>query len=151
VTGYEEHGNERESRDIHQAKTKPLFDYVEEYLTYSQSTKARKTHELDNMALERLKEAIGNTPIDAITTQQLDKFKSELSKRYSITSVNMIIRSLRAAFQKAVTWKYIQENPMRSVEYIRTAEEDGSSLTTEDVEKLRTVMPLGCTATSSTL
>ena len=130
-------------KDLRQGKTKALFDYVEEYLTYSQSSKARKTYELDKMSLERLKKGIGNVPVDAITTQQLDKFKSELSKTYSVTSVNMIVRSLRAAFQKAIVWRYIQENPMRSVEYIRVPEEEGPFLTTEDVDRLRSVTTPG--------
>jgi len=55
----------------------------------------------------------------------------------------MIIRSLRAAFAKAVLWNYVDSNPMKDVDYVRIPEEEAPFMTKEDIAKLRGVMKPG--------
>jgi len=122
---------------------KTIDEYAEEYLNYSRTTKSPKTLELDTLSFRKLRKFAGNVPLDTITTQKMEQFKSALASDYSATTVNMTLRSLTAAFAKAVLWKHIDENPLKKVEQIRVAEEDGPFLTAEDVAKLRDVMPQG--------
>ncbi len=122
---------------------KLLDEYVEQYLSYSRSNKSKKTVGLDTMALRKMKEFTGNVPIDSISTEQLERLKSKLLTEYSPTSVNMIIRSLRAAFAKALLWNFIDSNPMKVVDYVRIPDEEGPFMTKEDIEKLRGVMKPG--------
>ncbi|MCL5268300.1 MAG: site-specific integrase [Bacteroidetes bacterium] len=129
--------------NIEQANLKLLDEYIEEYLAYSRTSKSKKTLELDTLATRNLREYTGNVPLDSITTQQMERLKAALLTKYSPTSVNMIVRSLRAAFAKGMLWKYIGLNPMKGVDYIRLPEEEGPFLSKEDIEKLRGVMNPG--------
>lgn len=129
--------------NVQQQAQKTLFEYTEEYLSYSKTTKSAKTVELDTLSLRKLKNFTGNVPLDSITTQRMEQFKSALAKEYSATTVNMTLRSLTAAFAKAIVWKYLEENPLKKVEQIRVADEDGPFLTLEDIGNLRGVMEAG--------
>ena len=129
--------------NIEQQAQKTIGEFTEEYLSYSRTTKSRKTVELDMLSLRKLRTFAGNIPLDSITAQRMEQFKSTLAKEYSATTINMTLRSLSAAFAKAIVWKYLDENPLKKVEQIRIAEEDGPFLTREDIGKLRGVMPAG--------
>ena len=129
--------------NIQQQAQKTLEEFTEEYLSYSRTTKSPKTVELDTLSLRKLRGFAGNVPLDSITTQRMEQFKSTLAEEYSATTINMTLRSLSAAFAKAIVWKYLEENPLKKVEQIRVAEEDGPFLTLEDVNRLRGVMEPG--------
>ena len=80
---------------------------------------------------------------DPLTTQRMEQFKSTLLKDYAPTSVNIILRHLKAAFSKAVSWNYLEENPLKDVHLVRIPEKESPFLTSEDIEKLRKVMESG--------
>lgn len=128
---------------LQQPAIKTLFEFTEEYMEYSRTSKSKKTAELDELALRNAKEFLGNVPIDSITTQRMEQFKTELLKDYSPTSVNMIIKCLKAAFAKALSWKQIEEDPMKDVTNLRLPEEDAPFMTLEDIDKLRKAMGSG--------
>ncbi len=128
---------------VRQASIRTISEFMEEYLAYSKINKAHKSERLDNLALNNLKEQIGNVPMDSLTTQRLEQFKSALLKDYAPTSVNIILRHLKAAFSKAVSWNYLDENPLKDVHLVRIPEKEGPFLTLEDIEKLRKVMESG--------
>lgn len=128
---------------LQQPAIKTLFEFSEEYLAYSRTSKSKKTAQLDELALRNLKEFTRNVPIDSITTQQIEKFKSELLKEYAPTSVNMILRSLKAAFAKALSWKHLESDPLKEVTYLRLPQKEAPFMTLEDIEKLRETMPSG--------
>ena len=80
---------------------------------------------------------------DPLTTQRMEQFKSTLLKDYAPTSVNIILRHLKAALSKAVSWNYLEENPLKEVRLVRIPEKEGVFLTLGDIEKLRRVMESG--------
>ncbi len=128
---------------VRQSSIRTIGEFMEEYLAYSKINKAYKSERLDNLALNNLKKQIGNVPMDSLTTQRLEQFKSTLLKDYAPTSVNIILRHLKAAFSKAVSWNYLEENPLKDVRLVRIPEKEGPFLTLEDIEKLRKVMESG--------
>ncbi len=128
---------------LQQPAMKTLYEFTEEYSAYSRTSKSKKTVELDELAMKNAKQFLGNVPIDSITTQRMEQFKSALLEDYSPTSVNMIMRSLKAAFAKALSWKQIEEDPMRAVTYLRIPEEDAPFMSLDDIDKLREVTSSG--------
>lgn len=128
---------------VRQSSVQTIGDFTGEYLAYSKLNKAPKSERLDSLALNNLKDQIGNVPMDSMTTQRMEQFKSVLLKDYAPTSVNIILRHLKAAFSKAVSWNYLEENPLKEVHLIRIPEKEGPFLTLEDVRKLRKVMESG--------
>lgn len=128
---------------VMQSSIRTLGDFTEEYLAYSKINKAPKSEKLDDLALSNLKDRVGNVPMDSLTTQRMEQFKSALLKDYSPTSVNIILRHLKAALNRAVSWNYLEENPLKEVRQIRIPEKEGPFLTLEDIAKLRKVMESG--------
>lgn len=122
---------------------KGLYEFAEEYLAYSKTSKSKKTSQLDELALRNFKQFLGNVPIDSISTQRAEQFKSALLEDYSPTSVNMIIRSLKAAFARALSWKQIEDDPLKDVTYLRIPEKDAPFMSLEDIDKLREVTASG--------
>jgi integrase len=129
--------------NIQQKPQKVLNEFITDYLDYSRLNKSRKTVQLDSLAFGQLRHYTGDVPLDSITTRQMDQFKSAIMEKYSPTSVNMITRSLKAAFNKAHLWKYVDANPMDGIEYIRLPEVDAPFLTKDDIKRLRNVMEAG--------
>ena len=128
---------------VRQSSITSIGEFMEEYLAYSKINKAHKSERLDSLALNNLKEEIGNVPMDSLTTQRLEQFKSALLKNYAPTSVNIILRHLKAAFNKAASWNYLEKNPLKEVRLVRIPEKESPFLTLEDIEKLRKVMESG--------
>ena len=128
---------------VRQSSIRTIGEFMEEYLAYSKINKAYKSERLDNLALNNLKKQIGNVPMDSLTTQRLEQFKSTLLKDYALTSVNIILRHLKAAFSKAVSWNYLEENPLKEVRLVRIPEKEGPFLTLDDIQELRKVMESG--------
>jgi len=128
---------------IQQTKALLLTDFTDEYLIYSNTNKAKKSADSDRFSLRNLLEAFGNVPLDSLTPQKMEQFKSEMVKKYSSTSVNIMIRHLKAAFNKALDWKYVDHNPLKKVKLIPIPEEDAPFMSIEDVTKLRATMRNG--------
>src|SRR5262249_26989238 len=66
----------------------------------------------------------------------IDIYKTQRLKTLSPVSLNIELRTLRAAFYTAVRWKLIQENPFKEVRLLRVAEKQPPHLTKEDFCKL---------------
>ena len=102
--------------------TKPirLADFRRIYInTYSSVNKAVKTVKLDDSTLKVLENIIGDLLMKEITPRILESFKAERLKKVSPVTVNLELRHMKAAFNKAVEWNYQEENPMKSVNQLK--------------------------------
>ncbi len=93
----------------------PLSDFLEYYLKWSKATKAKRTYEAEVNACKKLLEFVEPTvKLSKITKQRVEAFKAFLiEKGYSRTYANIILRHLKAIFQKAVEWNYVETNPFK--------------------------------------
>jgi integrase len=71
-----------------------------------------------------------------ITAQHLDRYKMRRLGEVSPVSVNMELRSLRAAMNVAVSWKFIETNPFLKLKQARVPESQPSYLTKQDFQRL---------------
>ena len=60
----------------------------------------------------------GNITIDNISQWHVDSYKSQAMKRLAPTTVNIDLRTLRAAFGIAVRWNLIRENPFTKIKLV---------------------------------
>ena len=96
-----------------------LADFVQEYLQYSNAEKEESTHEIDSRALKHFVTLVGNVLIGRVTAKDGEDFKLKRVDDILPVSVNIELRQLKAAFQKAVAWRYLEQNPLRDVKQYR--------------------------------
>ncbi len=118
-----------------------LEPFFVEYFEYAKSFKERNTIINEKNIGEQVVAYFGNVSLRALNNpRQIDKWKASVLERVSPTTFNIHRRFLHAAFNVAIKWGYLDENPMASVKkekpheqrLFMTKEELGSILTMID-------------------
>ena len=107
---------------------------------YSKANFSVGTGNLYSRAFKHLLETLGNLPLKAITPLDIEQFKQARLLKTSPVTVNINLRTLRAAFQLAVDWRLIDENPARKCKLLRVAAKDPCFLTLNEFIKLCSVV-----------
>jgi integrase len=125
-------------------KEVPLSKFIEEYLEYSKAEKAEKTLEIDSRALNQFKKVHGDVQLSRVTSKHAEDFKIKRLQNLKPVSVNMELRQLKAAFEKAVRWGHIHSNPFKGVDQCRVKNSNlPKFLTKEEVNILLGTIPEG--------
>ena len=130
-------------KSVVKVKQKRLADFTKEFLAYTQTTYSPATHDIYRRVLALLEKQVGNIPIGAITTRHIDQYKATRLKTIKPVSVNIELRSLRAACATAKRWKLITENPCSEVRQIPVPDEPPVFFSVADLEKLLVVIEEG--------
>jgi integrase/recombinase XerD len=92
-----------------------LSSFITEYKTYVKNTYSEKyLTKAVTPAFNRLQAFLPDTPLEYITSKNIDQFISSVYAK-SKYAASMYHRTLKAAFNKAVIWSYIQENPFNKI------------------------------------
>ncbi|KAF0142157.1 MAG: site-specific recombinase phage integrase family [Ignavibacteria bacterium] len=93
-----------------------LSAFEKEYLEYSYPTKSKKYCDSISFSFKQLISFCGDLAFDKIDTRILDKF---VTSAYSRTQrgAHHYYRTLKAAFNKAVEWNYIETNPFTKIKF----------------------------------
>ena len=100
---------------------------------------AERTLENIRFAFASFRGVLGNAFADAVTDEDVRRWKRALSDRGSAkNTVSIYQRALRTVFGRGVKWKWIPGNPFAEVEVpsYRKAERPAKSMTTEQVRAL---------------
>ena len=68
-----------------------------------------------NRAFAKFIEHVGNRALTSISARQIDSFRAQRVREVSPVTVNIELRTLRSAFNTALRWKLILENPFKEV------------------------------------
>lgn len=92
-----------------------LSNFIEEYKTYVRNTYSEKyLKKAVRPSFAALQKHIPDMPLQMISTRIIDQFISSVSAR-SKHSASLYYRTLKAAFNKAVVWNYIEANPFNKI------------------------------------
>lgn len=92
-----------------------LSSFVNEYKTYVSNTYSEKyLKKAVRPSFMALQKNIPDMPLQMISTRIIDQFISSASAS-SKHSASLYYRTLKAAFNKAVVWNYIEENPFNKI------------------------------------
>jgi site-specific recombinase XerD len=96
--------------------TSPLLsNFIKEYKTYVTNTFSEKyLKKAVTPAFNQLQKFIPDISLDTISLKNLDQFISSIYSK-SKFAASLYHRTLKAAFNKAVIWNYIQENPFKKI------------------------------------
>ncbi len=92
-----------------------LSSFIAEYKTYVKNTYSEKyLTKAVTPSFNRLQAFLPDTPIEYITSKNIDQFISSVYAK-SKFAASLYHRTLKAAFNKALIWNYIQENPFNKI------------------------------------
>lgn len=92
-----------------------LSSFINEYKTYVSNTYSEKyLKKAVRPSFMALQKSIPDMPLPMISTRIIDQFISTASAS-SKHSASLYYRTLKAAFNKAVVWNYIKENPFNQI------------------------------------
>ena len=92
-----------------------LNSFVIEYKNYVSNTYSESyLKKAVTSSFNRLQNYLPDLPIDAISTRHIDKFISSVAAT-SKYAASLYYRTLKAAFNKAVVWNYLDINPFNKI------------------------------------
>jgi site-specific recombinase XerD len=98
-------------------KLKAIFfsDFIEQFKVYSSSVHTLKTQKTNSSAFKEFLRVEGNKPLQSIGIREIEHFLSKKKMEASEWTARKYYGSLASAFEKAVQWNYLEENPFRKV------------------------------------
>ena len=119
-------------------RTGVLFKtFSDDYLAYVKNTFALKTHENAQRVMNFFAEQFGEKDLGEFTLEDLEKYKAKrVHGGVSRTTVNIDIRTIKAAFHVAVDWKRIQENPFDRAKQLKVDQAPKRILTENEFAKV---------------
>jgi integrase len=124
----------REPRKREQPPAAP--DIAVLVLEFTASNYARRTHEIYEIALRRLRECFPDSPLTQLTPRHADKYKLWRLEAVTPTTLNIELRTLRSAFNLVRKWGLVKENPFAGTQLFRIPERPPAFLTRKQYEKL---------------
>jgi site-specific recombinase XerD len=93
-----------------------LSAFTQEYISYLESTKSPNYISSINYSFKELIRFVGDIPLSKLDIRIIDKF---ITSSFSRTQrgAHLFYRTLKAAFNKAMEWNYIESNPFTKVKF----------------------------------
>lgn len=114
--------------------------FSQDFLAYAEGNYSPKTVTVYRGVLERLRAIVGDTPLVSIAPQQIDFYKTARLQIVSPVSVNIELRTLRAAFNVALRWGLIERNPLAGIRLTVVPEQAPTFLSKTDFQKLISII-----------
>jgi integrase len=124
--------------------------FISDFLSYAKTQYQPGTVEIYELAFASFQRSVGSISMDSITVRQVDAWKTSMlshrlpnGKAYSPTYINILFRSLKAAFNTAVRWQAVKTNPFLSCKTVPASGIKPAFMTVADIERLLSGMPQG--------
>ena len=128
------------SKEYVSYKRMTILEFRIHLLNVLNGTLAPATVDLYDQALRKMAELIGNRLLRSITVYQVEEFKAKRIKQVSSTKVNMDFRTLKAAFNRAVSFGFMESNPFLRTKNITIAEREPRFLSQDEFRRLVAVV-----------
>ena len=115
---------------------KPVEDFFKDFLEYGQNVYSLENLQVYRRAFRGFSRHIGNIRLSALSQRHVDTLKTKRLGEVGRVTVNIELRSLRAAFFTAVRWKLMCENPFRGVKQCHIEESTPIYLSRDEFETL---------------
>jgi site-specific recombinase XerD len=118
-----------------------FLQFERDFLGYASATYSHRTVALYRRILFQFRAITGDIQLSLITPQHVDMYKAKRLESVGPSSLNVELRTLRAAFYTAVRWRLLAENPLKRVPLLHTPEQQPAYLTKGEFQKLLSVIP----------
>ena len=122
-----------------------LKEIFERYLLKSDKTKSTKTTIREDIVIRNFSNFIGNPNIRSITISKIEEYIHQRINRdlVSPATVGLEMRVLRAIFNQAIKWNYLNNNPLDGVTLPHSNTIKVRFLRLDEINKLLNVIPQG--------
>ncbi len=125
------------SRVSNAGKSTPhLSDLIREVLGYVKATLEPGTFSIYSTTLAHFRTSAGNPPLCSLTPRIIDKYKVERLGAVAPSTVNIELRTLKAAFRMGVRWSMLRKSPFEGVSLARVPEIEPAYFSREDLQRL---------------
>lgn len=128
------------SRDYVSHKKLTILQFRAQLIALFESDYAPGTLAIYDRALKSLANILGDRPIQSVSVLQVDIFKSRRLKQVKDTTVNIEFRTLKAAFNHALKYDFIEENPFMRTRNVILPDADTAFLTKDQFLRLLAVV-----------
>lgn len=128
--------NKRER--IHRTKT--LYEFAAEYEAYVKRNLSIKYYNNIRCTMKQFKEHAGDISLRKINSRLMEFFISDSYERAEYAGMQNY-KNLRSAFNKAISWNYISENPLKKVPIPRIATNNPLFITEEELNIIMSADP----------
>ena len=105
-----------------------------EVLKYTSNNLLDTTVQIYKRVTNDFLKIVGDRPIKQITIQDIELFKNERLKQVAKMTVNIDLRTLKAVFNLAIKWNWLNKNPLRYVRLLSIIEKEKLSFSKSDIE-----------------
>ena len=121
-----------------------LSEFIQKYLDYAKATKADNTVAVDERVLRQFRKFLGDLPLCRIQPGELETYKIHRLASIKPSSVNVELKHLKSAFESAVRWGYLKENPFRPIKLLKVKGSNHPKyFSQEEVGRLLDAIPEG--------
>ena len=113
-----------------------LSEFRKDYIDYVKLHLARKTVENAERVMKTFVTFIGEKSLSDLTLQDLEKYMQSRKGKVADSTINIDVRTLKAAMGVAVTWGKLSVTPFRQAKSIRVAQKEKKFLTSKEVANL---------------
>ena len=118
-------------------KTSPhLSDLLREVLKYVEATLEPGTLSIYCTTFAHFQESAGNPPLRSLTPRIIDRYKIERLAVVAPSTVNIELRTLKAAFRMGVRWNMLRRSPLDGVSLARVPEREPAYYGREEFQRL---------------
>ena len=113
-------------------------EFLPGYFDYANSVKAESTHSNDKYRIEaHIVPYFGDTPLRSISPRMVDKYKAKRIKEgASNNTVNHELVCLSHIMKMAIRWRYVEQNPVSSVEKLKVPKRSPRFLRLDEIDRL---------------
>ena len=114
-----------------------LSEFIKEYLEWCENNRSQETFQKARHVLKLFREIIGDKHLESLKKKDLDDYVSHLLQLgYSKVTVNVHIRTLKAAISKAVEWEYIKSHPFKGYKQLKIQQKPPRFLMPAEIRKI---------------
>jgi integrase len=124
------------SSDKNKVSDISLVAFLNEYLSYAKTNKRPSTCNKDGYTKNNILSLIKKQNLKDITAQDIEAYKTQRTGEIQPISVNHELETIKAMFNIAVKWKYLEESPAKYVKPIKQAKKPPRYLSKEEIETL---------------
>jgi integrase len=118
-----------------------LLDFEKEYLDWCENNRSRESFEKAKHVLRLFREVVGNKTLESLKKKDLDDYVNFLLQNgYAKTTVNLHLRTIKAAISKAVEWEYLKLHPFKGYKQLKVQQKPPRFLMPADVKKIEEVI-----------
>ena len=119
---------------------KSLQQFTTEFLSFAHEFYSPGTVGIYKKTLGKFLNQVGDLALQSITPRHVDLFRENRLREVSRTTVNIELRTLRAAFYTAQRWKMMEENPLEKVALCKIEEKAPCFLSLAEFRELHSAV-----------